>query len=73
MIGVAVFRIKVRDELGKWHLYGEWDDEDKDAVLDAYNSAPTPRLLTGRLPSGRGGVIHKQYSDNGFIYRGPRA
>ena len=33
-------------------------------ALDIYNDAPTPRMLIG--PKG---IMHKQYSSDGFVYR----
>ena len=57
-----MLRIKIK-HAGKWITADKFDNEDKWNALDAYNGAPTPKML---IADGR--VIHKQYSDNGFIY-----
>jgi hypothetical protein len=57
-----MFRIKVRVN-GKWtHVEQTFE---LDEAIDAYNEYPVPRMLIG--PDG---VIHKQYSNNGFVYKG---
>lgn len=63
--GVTIIRVKVKSpDNGKWEtvkVFYDWD-----AALDYYNSAPTPRMITTKIR-----IHHKQYSDNGFIYRVP--
>jgi len=61
-----MLRIKVRVN-GKWTVVDKFEDEDKWNALDAYNGAPTPKMLISNA-----GVVHKQYTDNGFIYVGKR-
>jgi hypothetical protein len=56
-------KIKVRVN-GKWTMLAT--DLDYDEALELYNDSPVPRMLLGAE-----GIIHKQYSDNGFIYSGP--
>lgn len=57
-----MFRIKVRLD-GRWVMVARGLDA-VDAI-DVYNDAPTPRMLIG--PKG---IVHKQYSNNGFVYSG---
>lgn len=57
-----MFRVKVR-EADKWVV--KFETEDKDEVLSFYNHAPVPRMLT--LDKR---VVHKQYSNNSFLYVG---
>jgi len=56
----GLFRIKVKRN-GVWmtieKTFDKWE------ALDNYNTTPTPKMLTCDK-----GIIHKQYSDNGFIY-----
>jgi hypothetical protein len=59
------FRVKIR-EGGKWREIARVDDFVE--ACDIYNESPLPRLLLGPVP---GGIMHKQYSDNGFRYYGP--
>lgn len=59
-----MLKIKVRTESGKWIQVAQFHNEDIEAALDTYNSAPTPRMLIGRK------ILHKQYTNNGFIYTG---
>lgn len=59
-----MFRIKIKHN-GKWITADKFDESDKWNALDSYNGAPTPKML---MMGGR--IIHKQYSDNGFIYIG---
>jgi hypothetical protein len=61
-----MLRIKVRVN-GKWTVVDKFEDEDKWKALDAYNGAPTPKMLISN-----NGVVHKQYTDNAFIYVGRR-
>lgn len=61
-----MYRIKVRRE-GKWIPVATVADFGE--ACDIYNSQPVPRILTG--PGGDRGILHKQYSDNGFKYNGP--
>lgn len=57
-----MLRIKVRVN-GKWTIIDKYMDDDKWLALDAYNGAPTPKMLISDK-----GIVHKQFSDNGFIY-----
>ena len=57
------WHIKVR-EAGKWHEVATFPESDILDALDEYNNLPVPRMLIGA-----GGIRHKQYTDNGFIYR----
>ena len=57
-----MFKIKVRVS-GKWIMV-ERCVSFEDAI-EAYNDLPTPRMLIG--PKG---IVHKQYSNNGFKYVG---
>lgn len=59
-----MLRIKVKHN-GKWTVIDKFADEDKWAALDAYNGAPVPKMFISDQ-----GILHKQYSDNGFIYVG---
>lgn len=61
-----MFSIKIKHE-GKWTVVDKFHDEDKWSALDAYNGAPVPKMLTID-----GKIIHRQYSDNGFLYVGER-
>jgi hypothetical protein len=58
----GLFRIKIKRD-GKWttieKTWNKWE------ALDSYNGTPTPKMLTCSK-----GIIHKQYSDNGFIFVG---
>ena len=56
------FMIKVRNSANKW-IVVDHVDRFSDA-LDIYNSTATPRMLIG--PKG---IMHKQYSNDGFVYR----
>jgi hypothetical protein len=57
-----MYRIKVREN-GKWrHVEQTFELED---AIECYNEFPVPRMLIG--PEG---ILHKQYSDNGFVYKG---
>lgn len=58
------FHIKVREN-GKWHEV--FASPDILETLDTYNALPVPRMLIGNNGINSG-VLHKQYSDNGFIY-----
>lgn len=57
-----MFRIRIRHE-GTWVTIDKFHDEDKWNALAAYNNAPVPKMLISSK-----GIVHKQYSDNGFIY-----
>lgn len=59
-----MLKIKIKHG-NKWVTIDKFHDEDKWLALDCYNGAPTPKMLTFD-----GKIIHKQYSDNGFIYVG---
>ena len=61
-----MLRIKVRVN-GKWTVVDKFDDDDKWNALDAYNGAPVPKMLISSK-----GIVHKQYTDNGFIYVGSK-
>ena len=62
MTDFGLFRIKIKRD-GKWvtieKTFDQWE------ALDSYNGTPTPKMLTCKK-----GIIHKQYSDNGFVYIG---
>lgn len=60
-----MFRVKVREESGNWSF--RIATEDADEALYLYNNSPVPRILIG--PKG---IMHKQYTDNGFVYTGKR-
>lgn len=60
------FTVKIRTDDGRWRPIIRTESI-RDA-LDAYNDAPVPRLIVGRRPDGYAGVLHKQYTDNGFHY-----
>lgn len=57
-----MFSVKIKRE-GKW--VKEFETDSKDEVLAFYNHAATPRML---LLDKR--VVHKQYSNNSFLYVG---
>lgn len=56
-----VFIIKIKGAK-KWEYLAETMSFAK--ALDMYNEAQTPRMLIG--PKG---IMHKQYSNDGFVYR----
>jgi len=58
----GVFRIKVKRD-GKWTTIEKTFD--KFAAVDIYNHSPVPRMLTCDR-----GIIHKQYTNNNFIFIG---
>ena len=58
------FHIKVRNA-GKW--VEVFTSPDILEALQEYNNLPVPRMLIGNNGI-KSGVLHKQYSDNGFVY-----
>lgn len=58
------FHIKVRQD-GHW--VEVFRSVDINATLVEYNSLPVPRMLLGNN-GVNSGILHKQYSDNGFNY-----
>lgn len=54
---------RIKQKIDKWIVTATTPDWSE--ALDIYNSVETPKMLVGSL-----GVIHKQYTDNGFIYTG---
>jgi hypothetical protein len=58
------FHIKVRQN-GHW--VEVFRSVDIIATLAEYNSLPVPRMLLGNNGI-KSGILHKQYSDNGFNY-----
>jgi hypothetical protein len=58
------FHIKVKSE-GKW--VEVFKSVDILETLTEYNALPVPRMLIGNNGINSG-VLHKQYSDNGFMY-----
>lgn len=59
-----MYRIKIKRN-DKWVVIDKFLDTDYRSAVDAYNGCPTPKMLVGSL-----GIIHKQYTDNGFQYTG---
>lgn len=57
-----MFRIRIREN-GKWTTV--FTTADKWEALDKYNDSPVPKMLVAKE-----GIVHKQYSENGFIYVG---
>lgn len=55
------FIVKIKGEK-KWEFFAETMSFAN--ALDIYNAAQTPRMLIG--PKG---IMHKQYSNDGFVYR----
>lgn len=62
-----LFKIKVRRE-DKWTVVERTYDSGE--ALKMYNSSPVPRMLVIDGEGHHNRIIHKQYSDNGFIYVG---
>lgn len=58
-----MYRIKVRVN-DKWTVIDKFMDTDFQDAIVAYNGCPTPKMLIGSL-----GVIHKQYTDNGYVFK----
>jgi hypothetical protein len=61
-INFGLFRIKIKRE-DKWVTIDKTFD--KIEAIDLYNSSPTPRMLTCDR-----GIIHKQYTNNKFLFLG---
>lgn len=59
-----MYRVKIKHN-DKWVVIDKFHDGDRTGALAAYNGAPVPKMLIGSQ-----GIIHKQYTDNGFIYTG---
>lgn len=60
--GTTIVRVKVCAADGWFTLSTHYNWEN---ALAAYNSAPTPKMLTTKAK-----IVHKQYTDNGFVYSG---
>jgi hypothetical protein len=59
--GQQLIRVKTIDENGNWFtvsMHFGWE-----AACAAYNDTATPKMLTTKTK-----VIHKQFTDNGFIF-----
>lgn len=61
--GQQVVSVKSVDSSGNWYTVSKhynWD-----AACDAYNATSTPKMLTTKTK-----VIHKQFTNNGFVWNG---
>ena len=64
-----LFKIKIRRE-NKWVIVDRTYDSGE--ALNMYNSSPVPRMLVVDGDGYHNKIVHKQYSDNGFIYVGSK-
>ena len=64
-----LFKIKVRRD-NKWVIVERTHDSNE--ALNMYNSSPVPRMLVVDGDGHHNKIVHKQYSDNGFLYVGSK-
>lgn len=61
-----MYRIRVRGVDGKWYTHYVTYAY-RDAIVE-YNRAPVPKMFIDGASDKKKGILHKQYTDNGFVY-----
>lgn len=61
--GQQLIRVKTVDIGGNWYTHSKHFSFEN--ACDAYNSIPAPKILATRTK-----IIHKQFTNNGFVYNG---
>lgn len=61
--GQQLIRVKTVDDQGNWYTVSKHFGFD--VAVEVYNATTTPKMLTTKTK-----IIHKQFTDNGFVFYG---